>query len=700
MSAQSPDGAPLQTPNPGAAEDEARGWVVEIEGVDQASESARAAILALGDGIVGTRAESPGSAEGSGVIAAGIYEGAGPETALAPLPVWNRAPLEEATPRTRVFDLRDGTLRTYLDAPDGEASTVTFSSLARPGTAVLVAEGTAFEDDRAGPLRLPLGAEHGREGARTWARVHGSGGAAVAASERIVRMTAARLRLERLVSYATDPRQAPRPEAALEALEAAERVGVETLLAEQRSAWARRWSVADIRIEGDPELQRAVRFCLFHLMASVADRPEAALGARGLSGLGYRGHVFWDTDVFVLPFLAATHPPAARALVGYRMQRLDAARAAAARRGFEGARFPWESADSGDDVTPASFTDSTGQLIRVLTGEQEEHITADVAWAVARYQSWSGDAQTMGACGELLCETARYWASRIRLDSDGAAHLDGIIGPDEYHENVDDNAFTNSMARWNLLQAADVGRSGAEEASHWRRCAAALVDGHDPTSGRHEQFAGYFGLEPLTVADLPHGVDPVQSLGLEHLQRTQLLKQADVLMLHLLIPDLVSAGSLGPDIDWYEPRTTHASSLSEPVHAAVLARAGRLDDALAYLRKSATIDLDDRDGNTRDGLHVATMGGVWHALVHGVAGLALHGRDLALHPHLPAGWEALEFQVVVHDAAFRFRVLPDRVTVRADTARRVRVGNCEDWVEVGADGVVVEHDALGWRSAP
>ena len=157
------------------------------------------------------------------------------------------------------------------------------------------------------------------------------------------------MRLERLVAYATDPRQAPRPDAALEALEAAERLGVENLLVEQRSAWARRWSAADIRIEGDPELQRAVRFCLFHLMGSVADRAEAALGARGLSGPGYRGHVFWDTDVFVLPFLASTHPPAARALVGYRVQRLDAARAAAARGGFEGARFPWESADTGDD---------------------------------------------------------------------------------------------------------------------------------------------------------------------------------------------------------------------------------------------------------------------------------------------------------------------------------------------------------------
>ncbi len=551
---------------------------------------------------------------------------------------------------------------------------------------------------RRGRFAFPLDAEHGREHTRSWARVHGSGGVAVAASERVVRMAAARLRLERLVAYATDPRQAPQPEAALEALEAAERLGVETLLAEQRSAWARRWSIADIRIEGDPELQRAVRFCIFHLMASVADRAEAALGARGLSGLGYRGHVFWDTDVFVLPFLAATHPPAARALVGYRVQRLDAARTAAARGGFEGARFPWESADTGEDVTPTWVTDSGGQLVRVLTGEQEEHITADVAWAVARYQSWSGDSRTLGACRELVCETARYWASRIRLDSDGVAHIDGVIGPDEYHENVDDNAFTNGMVRWNLLHAAEVGESGAEEASHWRRCAAALADGHDPTGGRHEQFAGYFGLEPLTVADLPEGVDPVQLLGAEHVQRTQLVKQADVLMLHLLVPDLVSAGSLVPDIDWYEPRTTHASSLSAPVHAAVLARAGRLDDALAYLRRSATIDLDDRKGSTRDGLHAAAMGGVWHALVHGVAGLELHGQDIKLHPHLPAGWEALEFQVVVQDAVFRFRVLPDRVVVRADTARRMRVGTCEDWFDVGADGVVVEHDALGWRS--
>jgi trehalose/maltose hydrolase-like predicted phosphorylase len=168
-------------------------------------------------------------------------------------------------------------------------------------------------------------------------------------------------------------------------------------------------------------------------------------------------------------------------------------------------------------------------------------------------------------------------------------------------------------------------------------------------------------------------------------------------MLHLLVPDLAAAGSLIPDIDWYEPRTTHASSLSHPVHAAVLARAGRLHESLAHLRLAATIDLEDRGGRTHEGLHVAAMGGVWHALVHGIAGLELHGQNLHLHPHLPPSWEALEFQVILHGVAFRIRVLPDRVAVQTHEGRRVRVGASEEWVDVGREGVELEHDALGWR---
>ena len=513
----------------------------------------------------------------------------------------------------------------------------------------------------------------------------------------LARVTASRVRLERLVAYATDPAQPPRPEAALEALEAAERIGVETLLAEQRSEWARRWSAADIRIEGDPDLQRAVRFSLFHLMASVADRPQAALGARGLSGPGYRGHVFWDTDVFVLPFLAATHPPAAGALVGYRVARLAAARRAAARGGFEGARFPWESADSGDDITPVALPDASGKLVRVLTGEQEEHITADVAWAMARYQSWSGNREMLPACHDLIGETARYWASRIRVDADDRGHIDGVIGPDEYHENVDDNAFTNAMARWNLVHAASL--AGGEEAARWRSLAAALVDGFDAATGRHEQFAGYFGLEPLTVADLPPAADPVAVLGWDHVQRAQLIKQADVLMLHLLVPALAGAGSLGADIDWYEPRTTHASSLSHPVHAAALARAGRLDGALSYLRQAATIDLDDREGqdprrapHRRDGWRVARTRprlcgsrAAWPEPAPPSASAAgLGGARVPGHP-APRG--------VPYSRA------PDRVVVRSQDGRRVRVGGRASWVEVGREGVELEHDAFAWGTA-
>jgi hypothetical protein len=194
-----------------AAHDQSVGWTVEIEGVDPARERARSALLTLGDGVVGTTAVLPSDNEAGGVVAAGIYDGTGPEAALMPLPRWNHAPLAGAVTLRRVLDLRDGTLRSELDTPAGEASTLSFASLARPGTAVLVTEGPGFGDRSARPLSLPVGAEHGCEDGRWWARVQGSGGASAAASERVVRVAGARLRLERLVAYATDARQAPRP---------------------------------------------------------------------------------------------------------------------------------------------------------------------------------------------------------------------------------------------------------------------------------------------------------------------------------------------------------------------------------------------------------------------------------------------------------------------------------------------------------
>jgi trehalose/maltose hydrolase-like predicted phosphorylase len=288
----------------------------------------------------------------------------------------------------------------------------------------------------------------------------------------------------------------------------------------------------------------------------------------------------------------------------------------------------------------------SGEVLDIATGDHEEHIVADVAWAASCYLDWTGDqAFAAGPGREILVETARYWASRIRVDPDRLGHIDGVIGPDEYHEDVADNAFTNGMARWNLRQAAAV--TGDAEAADWRRLADVLVDGYDPATRRYEQFAGYFGLQPLIVADVaarrPVAADLL--LGRDRVRASQLIKQADVLMLHYLVPDEVAADSLDANLDFYEPRTAHGSSLSPAVHAALLARAGRMTDALTALRIAARIDLDDLTGTTASGVHLATMGGLWQAIVFGFGGVRPCGDVLIVDPHLPAHWRGVDINL-------------------------------------------------------
>jgi trehalose/maltose hydrolase-like predicted phosphorylase len=602
-------------------------WTLSLDGLDERLERVHEALLSVADGRVGTRG-SPlltDPASSPRTLAAGVYEGEGPETELATSADWTRLPGELPVDPLlrRRLDLHTGLLRQEAGLTGGTLESLQLSSLACPGTVALRVGGP--------PAVLP---RNGRRSARD--------GLVLATSD--IRRSS---RLDRLGAYEGSE------DAAFARLAAAEEAGFEGILSAHREAWARRWQAADIVVEGDPELQRAVRFVLFHLMASVADQGEAAVGARGLSGPGYRGHVFWDSDVFVLPFLAATHPQAARAMLEYRVARLGAAQAAARRLGRRGARFPWESARDGTDVTPASARDQTGRLIRIRTGELEEHIVADVAWAAKCYLDWTGDeAFAQGAGRALLVETARYWASRIRLDADGRGHIYGVIGPDEYHEPVDDNAFTNVMARWNLRRAAELDGDEGER-SDWLRLADALVDGFDPESGLYEQFAGFFRLEPLIIADVaprrPIAADLL--LGAERVASAQVLKQADVLMLHHLVPEEVAPGSLARNLSFYEPRTAHGSSLSPAIHAALFARAGQTSAALAALDIGARIDLDDLTGSTASGLHLATMGGVWQAIAFGFAGIRPRDGTLLVDPRLPPQWAALELRL-------RFRGLP------------------------------------------
>ena len=269
------------------------------------------------------------------------------------------------------------------------------------------------------------------------------------------------------------------------------------------------------------QAQRALRFAIYHLIAAVNPADEhVSIGARGLTGEAYRGHVFWDTEIYMLPFYVFTDPPAARALLMYRYHTLDAARRKARAHGYEGALYAWESADTGDEATPRSVVTPDGRVVTILTGEGEHHISADIAYAVWQYWRVTGDDAFMLAAGaEILVETARFWASRAQVEHDGRAHIRQVIGPDEYHEMVDDNAYTNTMAIFNLERAADTvailqreriadwqrlsARLGLteKEPQTWRALAGELVTGFDPTTKLFEQFAGYFRLEEVDVAD-------------------------------------------------------------------------------------------------------------------------------------------------------------------------------------------------------
>ncbi|MGO9885111.1 MAG: hypothetical protein ACLPV4_19105, partial [Solirubrobacteraceae bacterium] len=523
-------------------------WALAFDGVDPLLERVHESQLTLSDGRLGTRgsviAEQPSG--DPAVLMSGVYTRAGAEVHLLAAPRWNTIALDDSSPHTvrRILDLHTGVLQQQVRSETRWIDALLLSSLARPATVALRVRnrGACMHVDRS--LVPPIGPtyEQGHGDGSVWMRVRGRPGSIVTAAHDHVSGTVGDRVLERFAAYEGVVRGAADENVALGRLQRARRLGFDGLLAEHRREWASRWENADVIIDGDPELQLAVRFAIFHLLASAADDGEAAVGARGLSGSAYRGHVFWDSDVYVLPFLAATHPRAARAMLEYRVRRLPAAMRAARAQKRDGARFPWESARTGQDVTPDHARGRRGERVPILTGPLEEHIVADVAWAAACYIDWTADQTFAAGPGrELIVQTARWWASRIERDADGSGHIRRVVGPDEYHENVDDNAYTNVMARWNLKRAADAGADSVDEheRGRWLELADSIVDGYDPSSGIYEQFAGFRALEPLLIAELAPRL-PVAAdilLGHERTQATQVVKQPDVLMLHYLVPD-------------------------------------------------------------------------------------------------------------------------------------------------------------------
>lgn len=555
------------------------------------------------------------------------------------------------------LDLHRGLVEHEVDVDDSTTvRIVRFCSAARPGTGVIWIDQcppAAFEPLNGTEPTILAGLRRS---------------AAICVAE--VRSPAAVLRVA-AAAHASTEQEATHRAATL--ADQACAAGGPALVDEHVRSWSRRWTDAQVTIDGPPLDQAAANFTLFHLLSIPDGHDELAVGARALTGPAYGGHVFWDADVFVLPALTAIAPDAARAMLEYRVNRLDAARDRAAAEGRPGARFPWESAASGNEMTPTSATRIDGRRIEVVTGDQEIHISSDIAWAALHYARWTGDREFLAGPGtDLVLETARYLAARIEVGPDGRGHLRQIMGPDEYHEAVDDNAYTNVMTRWHLRQAARL-TPDPVEAGRMRRLADLLVDGYLPGSGRHEQFTGFDQLEPVlitAVAQPPVAADIL--LGADLVARSQIVKQADVVMMHHLVPEELPAGSAAADLDHYVPRTAHGSSLSPAVYASVLARAGRPDEALHHLRVALHIDLEDLTGTTAGGIHAATMGGAWQALAFGYLGLAVHDdHTLALDPVLPTDWDRLTMRSRVR--GHLVEVSADRDEVRLEGERPLNI---------------------------
>jgi trehalose/maltose hydrolase-like predicted phosphorylase/phosphoglycolate phosphatase-like HAD superfamily hydrolase len=461
------------------------------------------------------------------------------------------------------------------------------------------------------------------------------------------------------------------------------------LLDHHAAAWEERWRRADVTIDGAPGLERALRFGLYHLLAAVnPDDARCSVGARALTGEAYRGHVFWDTEIFMLPFYVHALPEAARALIGYRHHTLAGARRKAAAFGYQGALYAWESADTGDETTPSMVVTPFGEVLRVLSGELEHHISADVAYAVDAYVRATGDDDLLGGIGlEILIETARFWASRVRRGADERFHIDHVIGPDEYHEDVDDNAFTNWMARRNLRAAAaaatrfDASKYGvdAREIERFRAIADRMYTGYDASTELIEQFAGFDKLEYIDLASLGPRHAPLDViLGRPRTQASQVVKQADVVQLLALLWDEVPEDARRACFLHYDMRTGHGSSLSPGVHAMVAARLGLHAATERYLEQTAEIDLGNAMGNASGGVHAAAMGSLWQAVIFGVGGVRAapdHDEALLIEPRLLPTWRHLGFPLSWRGRQLDVHVEPEGVelSIEGRTPLPVRV---------------------------
>lgn len=449
--------------------------------------------------------------------------------------------------------------------------------------------------------------------------------------------------------------------------------GFDALLREQEEYMASFWQKADLWFDGDDDLQQGLHFNLFHLLQSAGRNGRSNIAAKGLTGEGYEGHYFWDTETYIFPVFLHVAPEIARALLAYRYSILPLARERAREMGHPtGALFPWRTIDGHE--ASAYFPAGTAQY----------HINADIALAVKRYWEATGDDAFMWQMGaEMVCETARLYLDLgfYNPRKGNRFCINGVTGPDEYNAMVDNNAYTNIMAATNMHFAADVLREMARRAPEayarlcgkigllpgepeaWVEAADRIYIPRDEETGIICQDDGFMDRVPWPLDTIPKENHPLllHYHGLV-IYRHMVCKQADTVLAMLLLPDAFTREDKVKAFNFYEPVTTHDSSLSMAAYSAVASRIGRMDMAWDYFREAARLDLDDTHNNTRDGLHMANMAGTWVCLVSGFGGMKVTAEGIGFDPVLPEQLNGYGFSVEYKGRVIHVQV--DRSGVR------------------------------------
>ncbi|BAY49796.1 glycoside hydrolase family 65, central catalytic [Scytonema sp. HK-05] len=465
-----------------------------------------------------------------------------------------------------------------------------------------------------------------------------------------------------------------------------------TLFAAHIAAWEQVWQDSDIIIEGDSKAQLSIRYNLFQVLAAAPRHDDrVSIPPKTLSGFAYSGHIFWDTEIFILPFLTLTQPALARNLLTYRYHTLDGARRKAKEAGYSGAMYAWESATTGDEVTPRWVPGKNGEQIRIWCGDIEVHISTDVAYAALNYWRYTGDDEWMRDYGaEIILDTAAFWESRVEWNPQRNSYdIRDVIGPDENHDRVDNNAFTNLMAQWHLQSALmlwnwlhqaypDTAEQlaiklnlGTERFESWASIAKNLYVNQDSETGLMEQFEGFFQLEDINWADYETRTTSMQGLlGIEATSQRQILKQPDVLMLFYLLRDVYDRKTLQTNWDYYNPRTDHTygSSLGPAIHAILACDLNHPQEAYTHFMRSALVDLEDVRRNAAEGIHAASAGGVWQAVIFGFAGIRMTQFGPVACPNLPSGWTRLKFRLQWCNQWYEFDLQPEKIQTFADIA--------------------------------